>query len=326
MKISIPALVLVVGTGVALSGSGCGSSNSDSGFDAGSSGSSSGSHDGGNGSGGGDGTTIDTDSSYGNLPEAGKGPPPPEAGVGCTNLQCDIQTCEGGKPTSISGKVFDPAGRNPLYNVVVFIPNTVNGALPLIPTGVNSASCNCAEVFQGEEPVVDTLTAADGSFTLDNVPSGTNIPVVVQIGKWRKEVIMPSVTPCQDNPVVSGDGGTAGQINLPRNGSDGLYASLPSIAVSTGYADTLECLLARVGVDASEFSGDTSKLSAHVHVFQGGVEACWAPATPPRTPRRPTPPPRCGPTTRRSRPTTSSCCPARGAPRPARTRRPSPTT
>ncbi len=267
MRISIPALVLVVSTGVALAGSGCGSSNSDSGFDAGNSGSSSGSHDGGSGSG--DGTTVDTDSSYGNLPDVGQGPPPPEAGVGCTNLQCNIQTCEGGTPTSISGKVLDPAGHNPLYNVVVFIPNTTNGALPLIPRGVNTSSCSCAELFQGEEPVVDTLTLADGTFTLKNVPSGTNIPVVVQIGKWRKEIILPTVTACQDNQVVT-DGG-AGVITMPRNGNDGLYASMPNIAVSTGFADTLECLLSRIGIDEAEYSGDPNAAGAHVHVFQGGV-------------------------------------------------------
>jgi hypothetical protein len=281
MRISIPALVLIVGTGAAAAGAGCGSSSSNSGFPQGSSSSSgSASNDSGSGSGD-DGTTGVSDSSIGTFPDSSKGPPPPEAGVGCSNLQCDIQTCEGGTPTSISGKVFDPAGRNPLYNVVVFIPNTMNGALPLIPSGVNSASCNCAEVFQGEEPVVDTLTAADGTFTLKNVPSGTNIPVVVQIGKWRKEVIMPSVAPCQDNPLVSGDGGAAGSINLPRNGSDGLYASLPNIAVSTGYADTLECLLTRVGVDESEFSGDPTTPQAHVHVFQGaGGNSTTGPSSP----------------------------------------------
>src|ERR1700722_3012777 len=261
MRISIPALGLVVSTGVTLAGSGCGSTNSDSGFDAGNSGSSGGSHDGGNGSG--DGTTVDTDSSYGNLPDAGQGPPPPEAGVGCTNLQCNIQTCEGGTATSISGKVLDPAGHNPLYNVVVFIPNTTNGALPLIPRGVNTSSCSCAELFQGEEPVVDTLTLADGTFTLKNVSSGTNIPVVVQVGKWRKEIVIPSVAPCTSTAIPGGP------VSLPKNASDGMYASLPNIAVSTGYADTLECLLTRIGVSETEFTGQPAS-PQHVHVFQGG--------------------------------------------------------
>jgi hypothetical protein len=41
------------------------------------------------------------------------------------------------------------------------------------------------------------------------------------------------------------------------------------MAVSTGFADTLECLLTRVGIDEAEFSGDPNTPSAHVHVFQG---------------------------------------------------------
>src|SRR6202044_3114591 len=120
---------------------------------------------------------------------------------------------------------------------------------PSLPQGLNSASCSCAEIFQGEEPIVDTLTAPDGTFTLKNVPSGTNIPLVVQIGKWRKEIVIPTVASCAATTIP---GGT---VSLPKSSTDGLYASLPNIAVSTGFADTLECLLTRVGVSESEFTG-----------------------------------------------------------------------
>jgi hypothetical protein len=48
-----------------------------------------------------------------------------------------------------------------------------------------------------------------------------------------------------------------------------MFASLPNIAVSTGGADTLECLLTRVGVDGAEFSGDPNTPDARVHVFTG---------------------------------------------------------
>jgi hypothetical protein len=263
MRISIPALLLVAGCSVVAAASGCGSSNTDSGFDSGTSSSSSGGlHDGG--SGGGDGTTGGSDSSYGMLGDSTVGLPPGDAGVGCTNLQCNIATCEGGTPTTITGKVLDPAGNNPLYNVVVFIPNTQGGMLPSLPQGLNSSSCSCAEIFQGEEPIVDTLTAPDGTFTLKNVPSGTNIPLVVQIGKWRKEIVLPTVASCASTTIP---GGT---ISLPKSSTDGLYASLPNIAVSTGFADTLECLLTRVGVSESEFTGAAAS-AQHVHVFQGGI-------------------------------------------------------
>ena len=271
MRSNLPALIVALAAAAVSSGWGCGSAkNNDGGFPGGSSSGSSGSGggtDGGSSSSGGSGSS----SGFGKFGDAGM-PPPMEAGIGCTNLQCDIQSCDGGKPTSISGKVMDPAGHNPLYNVVVLIPNTQNGTLPLIPDGLNANSCSCGALFAGEEPIVDTVTAADGTFTLKNVPSGTNIPLVVQIGKWRKEVVLPTVTACQDNP--------AGAINLPKNGTDGLFASLPSIAVSTGGADTLECLLARIGIDEAEFTGDPNS-PKHVHIFQGaGGSTTASPAAP----------------------------------------------
>jgi hypothetical protein len=171
-----------------------------------------------------------------------------------------VHSCTGGGSTTISGKVMDPAGHNPLYNVVVYIPNSKGGMLDPIPMGVNSASCSCGALFSGE-PMAIALTAPDGTFTIKNAPDGQNIPLVVQIGKWRKEITIPSVKQCTDNP--------QGNVSLPKSHTDGMYASIPNMAVSTGMADTLECLLTRVGVDEAEFSGDPNTGSARVHVFQG---------------------------------------------------------
>jgi len=94
---------------------------------------------------------------------------------------------------------------------------------------------------------------------------------VVQIGKWRKEITVPAVTQCGST--------SAGNISLPKNLTDGAYASLPNIAVSTGGADALECMLTRVGVDEGFFTGTPT--GPGVHVFQGaGGYSTATPASP----------------------------------------------
>ena len=104
------------------------------------------------------------------------------SGTGCTGLQCQQHMCPNGGSTTISGRVYDPAGKNPLYNVAVYVPNETPQALPL------GASCaKCDSLYTGH-PVVTSLTDADGKFTIKDAPDGDNIPLVVQIGKWRKQV------------------------------------------------------------------------------------------------------------------------------------------
>jgi hypothetical protein len=201
-------------------------------------------------------------------PIAGGGGP-----TGCKNLQCQQHSCSNGS-TTISGQVFDPAGRNALYNVAVYVPNE---ALQPLRSG---ASCDKCEAMYSGKAVVSTLTDANGRFTLEKAPDGENIPLVVQIGKWRKQVTLPNVMRCLDNVVAKA------LTTLPRNRSEG---DIPSIAIATGSADTLECLLRRIGVDASEYTpGATGE--GRVHIFQGSPRAGFgggreSPNTSPAAPR-----------------------------------------
>jgi hypothetical protein len=175
-------------------------------------------------------------------------------------------SCPGGGSTTISGTIYDPAMQNPLYNITVYIPQSAT--LPALPSG---ASCNtCASLYP--EIVASAVTDATGHFTIYNAPSGTNIPLVVQTGKWRKEYMLASVASCKDNPQPDKS------LRLPKNQIYG-DGNLPDIAISTGGADSLECLLMRIGVDTDEYVGG-GEGSGHIHVFTGAHGASSMPASP----------------------------------------------
>ena len=118
-----------------------------------------------------------------------------DAAAPCTGggLQCYVPA---GCTTTLSGTVYDPAGANPLYNVVVFIPNDPNGALTPIKQGTDT--CNTCDVSIGDY-VTATTSGPDGKFTLKGVPATTHVPLVVQIGKWRREVFLSEVKGCANN-------------------------------------------------------------------------------------------------------------------------------
>lgn len=177
----------------------------------------------------------------------------------CTELECLQVTCEGGGTTTLTGKVYDPAGKNPLYNVAVYIPKSKGEELPPISSSLtDGVQCEtCASVVVN--PLVSTLTDTSGSFELTNVPVAEEVPVVIQIGKWRRKFTVDVTEKCAENKVEDKS------FRLPKNGKEG---DMPHIAVAMGGCDSLECLLEGIGIDQSEFvAGDDP--SGHVHVFSG---------------------------------------------------------
>jgi hypothetical protein len=99
---------------------------------------------------------------------------------------------------------------------------------------------------------------------------GTDIPLVIQLGRWRRQVKIPKVTACANTAVP------AELTRLPRNKSEG---EIPAMALATGQWDYLECTLRKIGIDEAEFTNPGG--SGRVHVWHNGFfTERLSPATP----------------------------------------------
>jgi hypothetical protein len=174
-------------------------------------------------------------------------------GIGCQIVDCGAM---GLPPTSITGIVFAPNGTLPLNGVNVYVP------VDPLPPFTEGVTCDrCTTTLPGS-PVAQTVSDATGAFRLDNVPAGANIPLVVTTGKWRREVVIPTINQCTENQV-----GMA-ETRLPKNKAEG---NIPKIALTTGGADSLECLIRKLGVEDSEITTDTGDGRIHYFAGNGGV-------------------------------------------------------
>ena len=172
----------------------------------------------------------------------------------CQGLQCNVVDCakKNMPSTSISGTVYAPNGTLPLYGVTVYVPNADPGPLP------DGAVCDrCADDLPGS-PIVRATTDEAGKFQLLDVPAGANIPVVIVSGKWRRQITIPNVPQCADSPLA------ADQTRFPKDHTEG---DIPKIALTTGNADSLECLIRKLGVADSEITNSSG--TGRVNFFAG---------------------------------------------------------
>ena len=229
----------------------------------------SGQRDGNSGNGGGGGSTGHGGIS-GSTGNGGSG-----GAIGpCTNLQCKqstctmgnctVHACSGGARTTVSGTVFDPAGKVPLYNVTVYVPNK---ALDPIADGPSCDPCDptTGTSLLSGDPITIAKTDVTGHFQLGlggggDVPAGANIPLVIQVGKWQRQITIPNVAACTDTALTD-----TTMTRLPRNQSEG---HIPKMALTTGQLDALECLLRKVGIADSEFTPETG--NGRVNFYAGG--------------------------------------------------------
>ncbi|MES1176478.1 MAG: hypothetical protein ABUL62_19295 [Myxococcales bacterium] len=190
-----------------------------------------------------------------------------EGQCGCTGACEDIPDCskEAKKTTTLTGKVYDPAGNNPLYHVFVYVANNPKDPnLKSFPAGITCDVCGATaagDPLLSEGDQAGTYTGVDGSFTLKNVPVAKGVTVVIQLGRWRRVFTIDIDTPCDENKVPDKT------FLMPSKQSQG---NIPLMAMVTGKVDSLECVLRKMGIDDSEFT--TPSGGGRVQFYRGNVD------------------------------------------------------
>ena len=175
-------------------------------------------------------------------------------GIGCSIVDC---TAKGMPQTTVTGTVYAPNGTLPLFGVNVYVPVHDPGPLP---AGVQCDRC-VNQLPGGAYAQASTDEA--GHFTLTGVPATDNVPVVIQVGKWRRQITLPTVAACQETPL------DATSTTLPRNHTQG---DMPQIAITTGDADALDCLIRKMGIEDSEITTDAQGGKVHLYAGNGAKQ------------------------------------------------------
>ncbi len=199
-------------------------------------------------------------------PQSCGGDPARPGQCGCTGVCALVPTCTGGATTTLTGVVKDPAGAQPLYNVLVYVPNDPSD--PALQTFPKGTTCDQCGATAAGDPLVTTYTKTDGTFSLAGVPVGSNITLAIQLGRWRRLFTVNVPNACQANVVTgTGHGGGAiagGVLTMPKNKAQG---NIPLMAVVTGAIDALECVLLDMGLDQAEFTNPSG--NGRVHLYTG---------------------------------------------------------
>jgi hypothetical protein len=162
-----------------------------------------------------------------------------------------LSTPASAQTTTISGTVYDArttASSLPLPSVLVYV---TTGTVAPLPAGVQ-----CLTTSTPLGVVSYTTTAADGTFTLGNVPQNATYTLVIQAGKWRRQ-FSETVTAGPLNGLA---------LHMP---STHLQGDIPKIAIATGSVDALECVFLNMGIDPSEFTDDNGTTGGRIHLYKG---------------------------------------------------------
>jgi hypothetical protein len=174
-----------------------------------------------------------------------------DAGVPCVNFCTSQAACAVNSQTTVTGTVFAPNGTLPLPGAIIYVPNgalTYPFGVTTFSDGVAGGTCDSCAASASGNPLVTTTSAFDGTFTLQNVPAGVAFPIVVQLGRWRRVIMIPAITKCTSKTL------TAAQTRLPVTQNEGgVLDNIPLFALSTGQIDGLECVFRKLGILDSQF-------------------------------------------------------------------------
>ncbi len=117
-------------------------------------------------------------------------------------------------------------------------------------------TCDQCGATAAGDPLVSAYTAPDGTFTLTGVPVGGTIPLVIQLGRWRRQFKVNIATSCGANSVPPKT------LTMPTSHADG---DIPFIGILSGGLDPIECVLRKMGILDSEFT-DPGK-GGHINFY-----------------------------------------------------------
>jgi len=211
--------------------------------------------------------------------------------VPCGTLCQQQVACDGGMTTTLTGTVvaatlskYLPTGvtyGDPVPNVLVYIPQSPVAAF--VPRAKETAAqqCSTCGADVSGNPLVQTTTAYNGTFTLSNVPVGSSIPLVIQLGRWRRQFVVNITNSCAANQ-VNASGMPVGILMMPATQAQG---DIPLTAISTGNVDAMECVLLKMGIDSTEFTINTTTTpkNGRVHMYLGNGAVSSLGGTPAET-------------------------------------------
>ena len=160
----------------------------------------------------------------------------------CTRGACTQSPCSNGGKTTVSGTVFDPAGKTPLYNVVVYVPNE-----PLVAIR-SGASCDSARrCIRGSRSRSRSPTRTAGS------PRAHAGRRQHPAGHADRKVAARHHDPVgrrlhRHAPGAGADPAAAQQERRPHPASS---------RIANGGSDALKCLLRKIGVETAEFTSES---------------------------------------------------------------------